>query len=329
MNLNNIFSQFNDLTVLVVGDVMIDAYCWGSANRLSPEAPVPVLSVVSTEERLGGAANVALNLQALGATPIICTIVGNDKAGNRFVELLQRQAISHEGIIQTNQRPTTTKTRFIAQNQHLLRVDSEDQTPIDEPLSQKLFQAIKHIIETKKIDVVVVEDYDKGVLNPTFIHQLIELCLAHNIPTTIDPKKRNFWHYHAATLFKPNLKEMREGLNILDLKPTLNDLNHAAELFYQRMGCQQLLVTLSEHGVFYWNKNGSKGIIQAHIRQIADVSGAGDTVISVASLCLALGLESRLIAHLSNLAGGLVCEQVGVVPINKNQLEAESKHLFD
>ena len=323
-----IFSDFNGLNAIVIGDVMIDSYYWGKVERISPEAPVPIVSVTKKEERLGGAANVALNIQALGATPILCSIIGEDADGTYFLDLLDKNNQSNEGIIQSKHSITTKKTRIIGNRHQMLRVDAEDSDPVSEEETQLLFERIKRLIHKQKIDVVIFEDYDKGVITAALIEAVVKLCKCEKIPTTVDPKKRNFNHYKGVDMFKPNLKELSEGLKI-DVDPmNKQSLKEAVQLLGQQLQHKCTLLTLSEHGILIDQAN-SHLIINAHARDITDVSGAGDTVISVASLLLALNVSPKLIAELSNLAGGLVCEKVGVVPIDKQQLLEEAKTLLN
>lgn len=302
---------------------MIDAYYFGKVDRISPEAPVPIVAVEKRENRLGGAANVALNIQALGATPILCSVIGTDSDSNTFESLLNDKNLTTEGIIKNKNRVTTVKTRIIGNSHQILRVDSETDENLSTEDSDILFNRINFILDNKKVDVVIFEDYDKGVITKELIEKVVALTSEKNIPTAVDPKKRNFSAYKNVSLFKPNLKELKEGLNI--------EINYAdlasIEIAIQKLNTTQsntiTFITLSENGV-YINKGGKNNHIPAHIRNIADVSGAGDTVISVASLCLALNQDINVIAKVSNLAGGLVCERVGVVPINKELLLAES-----
>lgn len=327
VNLADLFSQFNNLNVLIIGDVMIDAYYWGKVDRISPEAPVPIVAVEKSEKRLGGAANVALNIQALGANPILCAPVGNDQSGQDFIQLLHKNSLPIDGIIELEDRITTEKTRIIGNNFQMLRVDHETTDIITEQQTHQFIERIESIINAQRIDVIIFEDYDKGAITTSLISQVVDIANQKGIPTTVDPKKRNFSSFKNVTLFKPNLKELKEGLKIDFNKKDKVALENAIDQLENILHNKQTLITLSELGVYI--KNGSeKHHIAAHHRSITDVSGAGDTVISVASLCLALNMPSSVIAELSNLAGGLVCEKVGVVSIQKDQLFKEAIELF-
>jgi len=321
--ITSLFKDFNNLNVLIIGDVMIDAYYFGKVDRISPEAPVPIVAVENRDNRLGGAANVALNIQALGATPILCSVIGNDKDGKTFENLLNKRNLSNEGIVANNNRITTVKTRIIGNNHQILRVDSETDVNLNTEETSLLFNRIESIIENKTIDVVIFEDYDKGIITKELIENVVTLCNNKNIPTTVDPKKRNFSEYKNVTLFKPNLKELKEGLNVDIKEANIDEIEAAVKEFNTIQNNTITFITLSENGVFICNEN-SKKHIPAHLRNIADVSGAGDTVISVASLCVALNQTPLMIAEIANLAGGLVCEKVGVVPIDKDQLLSEA-----
>ncbi|MCB9360166.1 MAG: D-glycero-beta-D-manno-heptose-7-phosphate kinase [Flavobacteriales bacterium] len=319
----NLFNDFNKLNVLVIGDVMIDAYYFGKVDRISPEAPVPIVSVQNKDNRLGGAANVALNIQALGANPILCAVIGNDDDGKLFNQLLDTQELSNEGIITSNDRITTVKTRIIGNNHQVLRVDSETDKVLNESDNKKFIEKITTLINSTNIDAVIFEDYDKGTITEEVINEVVTICNNKNIPTTVDPKKRNFLSYKNVSLFKPNLKELREGLNIEINPKNIIEVSDAVDVLNKSLNNTLNFITLSENGVFIKNHEVSHHLA-AHYRNIADVSGAGDTVISVATLCLALNQTPKMIAEISNLAGGLVCEKVGVVPIDKDQLLSEA-----
>ena len=323
-SIEEIFESFNRLRVLIIGDVMIDSYLWGKVERISPEAPVPILNVNKRDKRLGGAANVALNIQALGATPVLCSVIGDDMEGEVFISLLKKAGLEENYILKSEKRITTIKHRVMSGAHHMLRVDEE----IDHDLNEKDFKALLDKIESEipQCDVIIFEDYDKGNITPLLIRKVINLAKKENIPTIVDPKKKNFLHYNGASLFKPNKKELKEGLKIDSDLAQRADLEEAINILQEKLSLNSVLITLSEQGVFI--KQGlEKHHIPAHIREISDVSGAGDTVISIAALCYALNLPPQYIAELSNLGGGLVCEHVGVVPISKNNLFKEAKKL--
>lgn len=319
-------SKAGQTTVLVVGDVMVDAYLWGRADRISPEAPVPVVQVTHRSARLGGAANVALNLKSLGSRAIIASVIGNDDDAARVERLLDEQGLPPDGIIRSPLRRTTVKTRVISANQHVVRVDEEQEDDLTATDESALLDRIALILRNDGPQVIVLEDYNKGVLTERVIHGIVSLAKEHGVPIAVDPKKKNFLAYRGVTLFKPNLKELREGLK-MDIDPTDDaSLMRAVKALEAHLGHATSLVTLSEHGAYVHDGSGGTRIA-AHKRKIIDVSGAGDTVIAVAALALAQGLKAVTIAQLSNLAGGLVCEEVGVAPIDPERFRLECERL--
>jgi len=324
MNLQQVFANFNSLHVLIVGDVMLDSYIWGSVERISPEAPVPIVNVKKRDVRLGGAANVALNVQALGANPIMVALCGNDDAGKRLQQIVKDQHLSTGGLVVSATRPTTVKTRIIASSQHIVRVDDESDKPSSLEEEKELLERIEILLPS--CHAIIFEDYDKGVISANLIQATVTLAQKHGIPTVVDPKKRNFLAYERVTLFKPNLKEMREGLKIELEAGNLSHLEAAIKILKDKLQVDGVMATLSEHGVYIDYQN-EKLKLPAHPREIADVSGAGDTVVSIAALAVALKLSAKQIAALSNLGGGLVCQHVGVVPINKEELLIEAERV--
>ena len=321
MNFREIVNQFQQKRILVIGDVMIDSYLRGNVNRVSPEAPVPIVSLQKEEDRLGGAANVAINLVAMGASAIICSVIGKDKSGDKMLELLEENSISSGGLIFSSSRQTTVKTRIIGNNQHLLRVDSEQTNDINSLEEDELIAKVHSILESN-IDAIIFEDYNKGVLTERVISEIIELANSKGVLTTVDPKSKNFFAYKNVSLFKPNLKELKEGVGMNFSFSENDQFENAVNKLESKLDNTISFVTLSEHGVFIKDKN-EQHYIPAHIRNIADVSGAGDTVISLATLCLTAGLPIREIAEIANLAGGLVCEKSGVVSIDRDLLIEE------
>ena len=325
MDVNQLFEDFSRRKILVLGDVMIDAYLEGKVNRMSPEAPVPIVSFTSEEQRLGGAANVALNLLSLGASVTICSVIGDDNNGKDLQDLMRKQFISIDGLVLSPNRKTTVKTRVIGNNQQLLRVDNEQTDDILRSEEDKLVSKIEELLKSN-FDAIIFEDYNKGVLTESLIDRVISLAKKYNVVTTVDPKLKNFYAFKGVTLFKPNLKELRDGVKRMVDVNDKEDFEAAVLEMNQELNAENVFVTLSEHGVFIQNSS-SKHYIPAHFRNIADVSGAGDTVISVATLCLLAGQPIENIAAIANLAGGLVCERVGVVAIDKSQLKSELEKL--
>lgn len=323
MNLEKLFTDLNKLRVLVIGDVMLDSYIWGTIDRISPEAPVPVVTVRKRDYRLGGAANVALNIKALGAQPVLCALIGSDEAGQRLSQELKKEQVDAAGLLVSSSRPTTVKTRVIASNQHVVRVDEESDKNASSEEEQQLLDKIESLLPG--VDVVVFEDYDKGVLTERVITRAIAAAGKAGIPTVVDPKKRNFLTYRGVTLFKPNLKELREGLKQDVDAANPKQVEEAVALLKEKLQATGVMLTLSEYGM-YIDYKSEKHRLPAHVREIADVSGAGDTVVAIAALCVALQLGAKEIASLSNLGGGLVCQHVGVVPINKEEFLNEARN---
>ena len=327
MQLTALFEAFNGKRVLVVGDVMTDAYINGQVTRMSPEAPVPVVDLQTQEQRIGGAGNVALNLIALGAKAILASVSGQDTPGQKLQQMLSKAGIQTDALVVSSERKTTIKTRVISNGKQLLRIDSEDQHDLSSTETQVLQEAILQLLN-QGIDGLLLEDYNKGVLTTELIEWLIAEANARQIPIAVDPKKKNFFAYKGCTLFKPNLKELKEGLQIdFNYQKDPSALHKAIEQLQNQLKSRYTFVTLSEHGVQLYDGN-THHHQPAHIRNIADVSGAGDTVIATTCLCLICGASPSLIAALANLAGGLVCESPGVVSINKEKLLQEALQLI-
>jgi len=327
MKYEALLNELNKIKVAIVGDVMLDTYMWGNVERISPEAPVPIVSLQKKELRIGGAANVALNTIALNAQTHIFSVIGNDDDGKTLIQLLQQKNINTNGIIQSKKRITTNKTRIIARNQQMIRLDAEiiDDINVDE--EKELLNKIETFITTQKPNVLIFEDYNKGVLTSNIITSVIQLCKKHNVLTTVDPKRKNFFDYIGVDIFKPNLKEVKEALNILIDEVNKVSLQIIHQQLQDKLHHQTSFITLSEKGVFFQTKDDAH-IIPAHIRRIADVSGAGDTVIAVISLLYAATKNIKLSAEIANIAGGLVCEEVGTIAINKEKLEKEINSLL-
>jgi rfaE bifunctional protein kinase chain/domain len=324
---NQLFEGFATTKIGVVGDIMLDTYWWGSVDRISPEAPVPIVSLQRKETRVGGAANVALNLRALGATTTLFAIVGTDAEANELNTLLKAEGIDTRYIHSSASRVTTNKMRIMGRNQQMMRLDHENTHDINEAESKAILDHFYAYVEKEQPALIILEDYNKGVLTPEIIQSIIAFCNQKGIPTAVDPKQKNFLAYQNCTLFKPNLKEVKEGLKMEIPRVDLANMHQVHQALKAALNHTISFITLSEHGVFYAQENKEQ-LIPTHIRNIADVSGAGDTVIAVASLVYAYSKDMALAAEIANIAGGLVCELVGTAPIDKNALAAEVKKLL-
>jgi rfaE bifunctional protein kinase chain/domain len=310
--IDELLSNLKTKRIAVVGDVMIDRYVWGTVNRISPEAPVPVVEVESETSRLGGAANVATNIVSLGASAFLIGVVGDDLSGREFRSELQQQKTSPDGIVTDPSRPTSVKTRVIAHNQHVVRIDSEEKKDIDQSIRQKLYDVLEKNIDS--IDGIIIEDYNKGVIVKELIHKIIRLANKHHKIITVDPKFNNFFEYTDVTVFKPNKKETEEALG--QKLMTEEEVIAAGKSLLQRLNAENILLTRSEKGMSLFQKNGTVSHIPTHARKVADVSGAGDTVIATLTAVLCAGGSIAESAMLSNVAGGIVCGEVGIIPID-------------
>lgn len=325
--LEKLFDDLAKLKVAVIGDVMLDTYWWGEVERISPEAPVPVVAVSKKELRVGGAGNVALNVQHLGAEVSLITVVGADDDGMELKKLLQQRNINTSFILESKKRITTNKIRIISRNQHMMRLDAEHTNDLDEKDAERLIDNVKKYIDTQKPDVIILEDYNKGILTSYTIKEIISYCNEKGIIITVDPKRKNFFEYKNVTLFKPNLHEVFTSLNIIPGEITEHQLHNIHDKLREKLDHAVSLITLSEKGVFYKKEDNGK-LIPSHLRNIADVSGAGDTVIAVASLVYAATSDTHLAASIANIAGGIVCEEVGTVAIDSKKLFVECNRLL-
>lgn len=326
-NFDKLFESFGSIKVGVIGDVMLDTYWWGRVERISPEAPVPVVSLHHKEYRIGGAANVALNCKALGANVTVLSVTGDDDDAALLENLLNEQQINTSYLVKSKARITTNKTRVIGRNQQMMRLDSEITSDLSEEDEKRFLEQVRHYIERENPSVLIFEDYNKGVLTENCIAAVIALCKEHNTITTVDPKRKNFFAYKGVDIFKPNLKEVKEGLNLTVDEAGVYILTEVHQALEAKLQHSVSFITLSEKGVFY-NTDTAGIIIPSHLRNIADVSGAGDTVIAVASLLYAATKDVPLMAEIANIAGGLVCEEVGTVAIDKEKLLQECKLLL-
>ncbi len=325
--LNNIFEKIGKLKVGVIGDVMLDSYIWGKVDRISPEAPVPIISLHHKEQRIGGAANVALNCRTLGAEVFVISVMGDDTEATELEKLLNEKNIDTSYLFKSKSRITTNKTRILSRNQQMMRLDAEITNDLEDQDEKLLLLRIEKFITREDPDVLIFEDYNKGVLTENIIHHAMAWCKQSGVITAVDPKRKNFFSYTGADIFKPNLKEVKEALNIDFENANAIKLREIHEDIKNKLQHKISLITLSEKGVFY-QQDSNAAIISSHLRSIADVSGAGDTVIAVAALVYTVTKNPHLMAEIANIAGGLVCEEVGTIAIEKEILLKECEFLF-
>ncbi len=317
--LNNILRKSKNRKIAIIGDVMLDKYVYGSISRISPEAPVPVVDIDKTEYKLGGAANVANNIKALGAEPVLIGVIGNDYDSGHYIDAMKSLGLSTIGIIKDTKRPTTAKTRVIAHSQHVLRIDSEVKDDISLATIKKITGFFKKNI--RKFAAVILQDYNKGVLTKQVIAELISIAKKNKKPVYVDPKFHNFFEYKDVTVFKPNRKETAD---ILAMKIDGEEsVKSAGSKLIDRLNCEYLVLTRGEKGMMLFDKEKNKTVIlniPTRARRVADVSGAGDTVISTIAVMLAGGANIIEAVMLANQAAGIVCEEVGIIPIYKESL---------
>jgi rfaE bifunctional protein kinase chain/domain len=314
--LEEIQKNFVGKRIAVVGDLMLDRYYWGTISRISPEAPVPVVEVDEESTRLGGAANVANNIASLGGVPMMIGVVGKDIGAEILQKLVVNNGFPTDGIVVDNSRPTTIKTRVIAHGQHVVRIDQEEKFDLSADAQARVIACLKSQIGS--LDGIILEDYNKGVLTKELIKAVIQLAKEHKKTITVDPKSNNFFEYQGISVFKPNRKEAEEALG--HRLQSLPDMEAAARTLLARLDAESVLLTLGEKGMLLIEKNGSFAHVETKARHVADVSGAGDTVIATLTMAMVAGGSVRESAALANYAGGIVCGEVGIVPIDKNLL---------
>ena len=327
IDFDKLFEQLSSIKTGVIGDVMLDTYWWGHVDRISPEAPVPVVALDKKEYRIGGAGNVALNLASLGAKVSVLSMIGEDDNGIILKKMFDQNNINTDFLLPSASRITTNKSRIISRNQQMMRLDAEITRDLAKDDEDELLQNVDQFLQKERPQVVIFEDYNKGVLTENVIEKVIALCKKYGVISAVDPKRKNFFSYHGVDIFKPNLKEVKDGLNLLSDEITLPALEDIHRQLQDKLQHRISFITLSEKGVFYQQDNTAR-VIPSHLRNIADVSGAGDTVIAVAALLYAATKDIDLMAEVANIAGGIVCEEVGTVAIQKNILLRECKELL-
>ncbi len=301
--LNSMFGK----TIIVIGDIMVDHYIHGKVNRISPEAPVPLLDMKKEDYRLGGAANVALNIKTMGANPIIIGVCGDDESRNILSNLLESEDISFENVVTDASRMTTLKTRIVAGQQQIVRIDREDRADIQTEIEDKIISKFEKSIDN--CDAVIIEDYNKGLLTQRVIETILNIADKHNKPVTVDPKYKNFFLYRNVTIFKPNLIELMNNMNLTE--DTEEEFLKAGEELRNQLNANSVMVTRGEKGLTVFKSNGETHSIPSYARDVFDVSGAGDTVISTLTLALAAGASIETAAEIANYAAGVVCGKIG------------------
>ena len=310
-NLLDILNKSKNKKIAVIGDIMLDRYRWGNHARMSPEAPVPVVEIESTSESLGGASNVFNNLYFLGAKPILIGVVGNDEAGEIIKRKVQTENLPTDGIFTDSTRITSVKERVISNGQHVVRLDWEGRSKISEEIQRKIIDYLNTII--RDLDAVIIQDYNKGVVDSELIDKIVAKCIANETILAVDPKLENFFSYKKTTLFKPNVLETEKALG-MNIK-TQSDIRKAGRELLDRMECGCVLITQGRDGMTLFHKNGTVEQIQSRVRKVSDVSGAGDTVIASFTLALTAGASYVEAAQIAAISAGIVCEEVGVVPV--------------
>jgi rfaE bifunctional protein kinase chain/domain len=317
-----IFKNSEKKLIAVIGDVMLDKYVYGDVSRISPEAPVQVVDINSAEYKLGGAANVANNLNSLDVEPVLIGVIGDDLDGDIFLETMKKQGLKTHGILRDTTRPTTSKTRVIAHSQHILRIDSEVKRNIIGKIADDLVKFFKSHLEG--FESVIIQDYNKGILTKEVINRIITLCNNAKKKVYVDPKFDNFFEYKNVTVFKPNRKEIQDALGVrIDGNDSAIDIG---KKLIEMIKCEWLVLTRGEKGMMLFDKEKNKTVVHnipTRAIKVADVSGAGDTVISALAVSIAGGASMKEAVIIANHAAGLVCEEVGIVPIyKKNLIEA-------
>ncbi len=313
----SVVDEFRDRKVLILGDLMLDHYIWGRVKRISPEAPVPIVEVNSESVRLGGAGNVVNNVLGLGGKAILCSVIGPDDAGHWLSERIQSKGGDEKGLIVEENRSTTKKTRIIAHQQQVVRYDHEERRPILRKTENRIIDYVSSRLD--EIDCLAISDYAKGVITERILKTILVSAIERDIPVVVDPKVSHFSLYQKVTLITPNHLEATQasGIEIEDE----DSLMSAGGKLLRKLGCEAVLITRGEQGMSLFEKGGKVSHIPTVAREVYDVTGAGDTVLSTLSLCLAAGTSLIDAARLSNLAAGIVVGIVGTAAINRERLE--------
>ncbi len=319
MNLLSVIPKLENRSILVVGDTMVDKFIWGKVSRISPEAPVPVVEVKSETETLGGAGNVASNITSLGAKAYIVTVIGNDSSGENMKKMLERKNINTDYIIVDSQRPTTIKTRIVASNQQVVRVDKEIKGAFSGKTEENILKNIEQSME--KVDGVIISDYAKGIVTPKVLKKIITLAKKKKVPVTVDPKIENFKKYKHITCMTPNTKEAIEGMNAQHQHiVTDKDIAELGKKILKLLQSESVLITRGERGMTIIEKNDKITHIPTRAKEVYDVTGAGDTVIATMTLALSAKYDLVTSAEIANFAAGIVVGKVGTATVTQKEL---------
>ena len=304
--------------VIVLGDMMLDSYQWGRVDRISPEAPVPIIAINKEEYRLGGAANVALNLTALGAEAYPIGVVGNGANAKTMRKLFKESKLDTDGLIQDKGRKTTIKTRILAVNQQIVRIDIEDSFWISEDIENEILGKITAQIKTA--DLMIIEDYNKGLLSERLIAETLKLCKEYKVPVAVDPKQKNFFAYQEVDIFKPNYLELQNNLGVKF--ESEDDFLEGATKSLDLLKCKYLVVTHGAKGMYIFSKDSCALHLPTYAREVYDVSGAGDTVISALALAYSAGATIKQAASFANHAAAVVCGKLGTATASSQEILA-------
>jgi rfaE bifunctional protein kinase chain/domain len=323
--IDSILERFRGKRIAVLGDLMLDRYYWGSVHRISPEAPVPVVEVDSESVRFGGAANVANNIQALGGIPLLIGLVGNDHPGQMMAGMMAERGMDTVGLVTDADRPTTIKTRVIASEQHVVRIDNETKAPCPEELQSRIVDGVRYHI--RELDAILIEDYNKGVVTRPVIEEVLAVARKYDKIVAVDPKFDNFLEFKGVTVFKPNRRETEEVLG--GRLRTDEDVERAGRRLLDLLEAENVLLTRSAEGMSLFERGGGSFHLPTAAEHVVDVSGAGDTVISTLTIALAAGASIRDACLLADCAGGVVVGAVGIVPVTPDQLREAAVRFVD
>ncbi len=321
----NIIDKFSTRKILVVGDIMLDRFVWGNVERISPEAPVPVVEVIKETDVPGGCGNVANNIVSLKGKVYIVSVVGDDHSGELLKQILQEKGCDIYGIFTDDHRPTTVKTRIIAHNQQVVRIDKESRIQISQPMFKKIKSYILDII--RDVDAILISDYGKGVITRSLLKYCISIAKKHDIPLSVDPKVEHFMEYKKVTVLTPNLNEATLGMKLHKKPSNEEEVYELGKKILKKLKPEAVVITRGEKGMTLFSKNKIYHI-PTRAKEVYDVTGAGDTVISVLTLCLSCGTDMITGCEIANFAAGVVVGKVGTATVSPEELKSIIKEFY-